>query len=116
MKTIAIALAAAAASIAIPASAQIYYRSYDANPYYTDAQRECWNPRARTFESVRPGEYQEDLDLSRCRYVGDVIVERRVLTQGEECWNWRARRFEERRPGEYQDDLDYRRCRLVTYR
>ena len=116
MKTLAIALAAAAATIAIPASAQVYYRSYDYNPYYADAQRECWNPRARTFEQVRPGEYQEDLDMRHCRYVGDVIVERRVLTGSEECWNHRARQFEEVRRGEYQDDLDYRRCRVVTYR
>lgn len=29
--------------------------------------RECWNPRARHYESVRPGERQDDLDFSRCR-------------------------------------------------
>jgi hypothetical protein len=28
---------------------------------------ECWNPRARHFEEVRQGEYQNDLDFSRCR-------------------------------------------------
>jgi hypothetical protein len=28
---------------------------------------ECWNPRARHFESVREGERQDDLDFSRCR-------------------------------------------------
>ena len=28
---------------------------------------ECWNPRARHFEEVRPDERQDDLDFSRCR-------------------------------------------------
>jgi hypothetical protein len=28
---------------------------------------ECWNPRARHYEEVRPGERQDDLDFSRCR-------------------------------------------------
>ena len=28
---------------------------------------ECWNPRARHYEAVRPGERQDDLDFSRCR-------------------------------------------------
>ena len=28
---------------------------------------ECWNPRARHYEGVRPGERQDDLDFSRCR-------------------------------------------------
>jgi hypothetical protein len=28
---------------------------------------ECWNPRARHYESVRPGERQDDLDFARCR-------------------------------------------------
>src|SRR5687767_14256858 len=33
------------------------------------AQEECWNPRAGHYESVRPGDYQYDLDFSRCRIV-----------------------------------------------
>jgi hypothetical protein len=33
--------------------------------------RECWNPRARHFENVREGEYQDDLDYSRCRVIVD---------------------------------------------
>ncbi len=32
---------------------------------------ECWNPHAGHFESVRPGEYQNDLDFSRCRPLGE---------------------------------------------
>ncbi len=28
---------------------------------------ECWNPRARHYEEVRRGEFQDDLDFSRCR-------------------------------------------------
>ena len=28
---------------------------------------ECWNPRARHYEEVRPGERQDDLDFNRCR-------------------------------------------------
>lgn len=28
---------------------------------------ECFNFRARTYEAVRPGEYQDDLDYDRCR-------------------------------------------------
>jgi hypothetical protein len=35
---------------------------------YRDASgQECWNPHARHFEAVRPGERQDDLDFSRCR-------------------------------------------------
>jgi hypothetical protein len=32
-----------------------------------EVRRECWNPRAGHFEEERPGEYQGDLDFSRCR-------------------------------------------------
>ena len=46
---------------AAPAYAQ-YYQRYDPG-------QECWNPRARHWEDVRPGEYQNDLDFSRCRMV-----------------------------------------------
>ena len=28
---------------------------------------ECWTPRARHYEEVRPGERQDDLDFNRCR-------------------------------------------------
>jgi hypothetical protein len=28
---------------------------------------ECWNFRAREFERAREGEYQDDLDYTRCR-------------------------------------------------
>jgi hypothetical protein len=31
---------------------------------------ECWNPRSRHFEAVRPAERQDDLDFSRCRPAG----------------------------------------------
>ena len=32
-----------------------------------EVRRECWNPRAGHFEEDRPGEFQNDLDYSRCR-------------------------------------------------
>jgi hypothetical protein len=34
---------------------------------YREMRRECWNPRAGHFEEDRRGEYQNDLDYSRCR-------------------------------------------------
>ena len=34
---------------------------------YRERAQECWNPRAGHYEAVRPGEYQDDLDFSRCR-------------------------------------------------
>jgi hypothetical protein len=35
---------------------------------WREARREeCWNPRARHYEEVRPGERQDDLDYGRCR-------------------------------------------------
>ena len=37
------------------------------NVYRDPAGEECWNPHARHFEEVRPGERQDDLDFSRCR-------------------------------------------------
>jgi hypothetical protein len=37
------------------------------NVYRDAAGQECWNPHARHFEAVRPGERQDDLDFSRCR-------------------------------------------------
>jgi hypothetical protein len=111
-------LATAAAS----ASAQ-YNRPYDG---YRDrapggAEQECWNPRAGHFERLRPGEYQDDLDLRRCRmigyegnrYEGNRYERREWRERREECWNPRAGHFEEVRRGEYQDDLDLRRCRIM---
>ena len=116
MKKLAIAAGLALAAIASTASAQVYYYSRPMpDPYYSNAQRECWNPRAGHYEAVRPGEYQNDLDFGRCRILGDAYVERQVITEGQECWNYRARRFESVRPGEYQDDLDYGRCRIAGY-
>jgi hypothetical protein len=34
---------------------------------YGYPRQECWNPRARHYEEVRAGEYQNDLDYNRCR-------------------------------------------------
>ena len=54
-------------------------RRYD-DPYTNDLREryyrgapgvECWNWRARTFERVREGEYQDDLDYNRCRAYDD---------------------------------------------
>lgn len=42
------------------------YREYRGD--YRERPHECWNPRAGHYEGVRPGEYQDDLDFSRCRY------------------------------------------------
>ena len=49
-----------------------YYYTEPAPRYYERDYRgmprqECWNPRARHFEEVRQGEYQNDLDYNRCR-------------------------------------------------
>jgi hypothetical protein len=42
-----------------------------------NSRLECWNPRARYFEGVREGEYQDDLDFSRCRVMGNGYYSRR---------------------------------------
>lgn len=115
MKLTAIALGTALALSAAAASAQVYYeRTYDPF-YYRSSSQECWNPRAGHFEQVRPGEYQGDLDMGRCRMIGERYYDRswdnRYVAR-EECWNPRARHFEEVRRGERQDDLDYSRCRI----
>lgn len=119
MRTIAIALGTAATALATMASAQVYYNPVPRYEY--GAGTECWNPRAQTFEQVRPGEYQSDLDMRNCkpiaglenryydRYDAPVYRDSR-----EECWNRHARTFEAVRPGERQDDLDYGRCRLIS--
>lgn len=92
MKAIALALGATLTAAASLASAQVYERQYwheEARPAWDDdrwtwrderrSQRfyevrnwrgiphECWNFRARTFELAREGEFQDDLDYSRCR-------------------------------------------------
>ena len=77
-------------------------------PFYVEGARECWNPRARHYEGVRPGERQDDLDFSNCRRVQE---QRRRYDEGWECWNPRARHYEGVRPNERQDDLDFARCR-----
>jgi len=120
MKMTSAAIGAVLAAVAVPAFAQVYYdRNYDRNydPYYArgDVPRgtECWNPRAGHYESVRPGEFQNDLDMGRCRvYGGARMAERRYYRGGrQECWNPGAGHFEEMRPGEYQNDLDLAHCR-----
>lgn len=124
MKTLTLALASLVTAVAAPAFAQTYYyeRGYGSDPYVVRGERaaECWNPRAGQFESVRPGEYQEDLDFGRCRVIGHRWADRgdryAYRTSREECWNPRARHFEEVRPNERQDDLDFSRCRVARDR
>lgn len=112
------------AATATVASAQRYYSNQDSDPYRDGraltADSECWNARAHQFERVRPGEYQDDLDLSRCRAIGDRSYERRDRREWrdgrdarEQCWNPRARQFEDVRSAEHQDDLDFSRCRMT---
>jgi hypothetical protein len=92
MKAIALAVGAALTAAASAASAQIIYERpyvYEARPGWGDDRRtwrderrsqrffevrnwrgiphECWNWRARVFERAREGEFQDDLDYSRCR-------------------------------------------------
>ena len=88
-----------------------YFRESERNYYGAgrEVPRECWNPRARNFEAVRPGERQDDLDFSRCRTLSDSTYSRGNASQ--ECWNPRAGHFENVREGTVQDDLDYSRCR-----
>ena len=121
MKKLAIAVGAILTAAAAAADAQVYYGRAQYDPYlanrggFVAGSQECWNPRARHFESVRPGEYQDDLDMSRCRVVGDAVYERREWRDAQrECWNPRARHFESVRPGESQDDLDFSHCRILN--
>ena len=126
MKTLTTALATLLAAAAVPAFAQVYYdrdRNYLNDPYWSfraDRGTECWNPRAGHFEAVRPGEFQNDLDMARCRVIGARYYDRdryaRTAPVREECWNPRGRHWEDVRPGERQDDLDYGRCRAVSDR
>jgi hypothetical protein len=126
MRTITtIAAASLLAAAAASASAQVYYsRPYTYDPYWVarnlDSNTECWNPGARHFERVRPGEVQNDLDFNRCRTIGDRWGEYRDYRDyrdyrysgQQECWNPRAGHYEAVRPGEYQGDLDFGRCRI----
>ena len=110
MKTIAIAIGSVAAFVAAAAFAQPY--DWRDRPVSSGAKYECYNPRAGVFERVRPGERQDDLDLSRCHGVGGDWRYNRGSDSGPyECWNPRARTYERVRDGEVQDDLDFGRCR-----
>lgn len=88
-------------------SPRVYYRS--------DQPVECWNPHARHFEELRPGETQNDLDTSTCRPLGYAapppVYYGNSTDRPRECWNPRAGHFENVREGTYQGDLDYSRCR-----
>jgi hypothetical protein len=48
-------------------SREEHWRDERARDYQRGYGQECWNPHARHFEEVRPGERQDDLDFSRCR-------------------------------------------------
>ena len=118
MKRLALAAGAIFATLATAASAQVYWRTYEA-PYYSTSNQECWNPRAGHFEQVRPGEYQGDLDMNRCRAIGGAYYDRYYYDRPapayrgrEECWNPRVGHYEEVRRGEVQNDLDFSRCRI----
>lgn len=134
MKAIAIAIGALAAAAAASASADVYYgsRAYYSPEPSLNSNIECWNPHARHFEQVRPGERQDDLDKNNCRNMGAPVIayepvpvapapapayyyDRRAYAGGE-CWNPHAGHFEAVRPGERQDDLDFSRCRPEGYR
>ncbi|MGE5095016.1 MAG: hypothetical protein ACM3SO_07745 [Betaproteobacteria bacterium] len=127
MKTLAIAAGALLFGAAATANADHYvYRSYPPATVLSENQ-ECWNPHAGHFEGVRPGDYQPDLDFSRCRMKGEAYAyypdnryyaDRDSYYYGDrtyrrqECWNPHAGHFERVRPGEYQGDLDFSRCRV----
>lgn len=90
---------------------------YGGDRYRDNRPRECWNPRARHYERVRPGERQDDLDFNRCRAVGGggSYGGGYQNQREQECWNPRAGHYEGVRPGERQDDLDFSRCRPKRY-
>jgi hypothetical protein len=121
MKTLAIAAGLAVFGAAAAANADYYvYRSSPPATVLSENQ-ECWNPHAGHFEGVRPGDYQPDLDFSRCRMKGEGYAYRYpdrdqyYVDRGyrrEECWNPHAGHFERVRPGESQGDLDFSRCRV----
>ncbi|MGZ5661966.1 MAG: hypothetical protein ACXWG6_11430 [Usitatibacter sp.] len=115
MKTIALAVGSMAMAAWGAAFAQDAYDRHSGNAglhTVADQARECWNPNARHYERVRPGERQGDLDFNNCRFVGEVPRDARSWSSGrQECWNPRAQHFEAVRTGERQDDLDFSRCR-----
>jgi hypothetical protein len=114
MKKLAIAAGLALFGAAATANADYYvYRSAPPTAVLSENQ-ECWNPHARHFERVRPGDYQPDLDFGRCRMIGERYYVERERVVADECWNPRAGHFERVRPGEYQGDLDFARCRRVV--
>ncbi|HEX4333104.1 MAG TPA: hypothetical protein VH040_13260 [Usitatibacter sp.] len=131
MKAFAITMGAVLAAAAATASADVYYgdRAYYSPEPTLNSNLECWNPHARHFEQVRPGERQDDLDKNNCRNMAPAIAydpvpvapaparyyDRRAYS-GDECWNPHAGHFEQVRPGERQDDLDFSRCRPEGYR
>ncbi len=114
MKTLAIAAGLALFGAAATVNAQ-YYVYRDAPPATVlSGNQECWNPHARHFEQVRPGDYQPDLDFSRCRMIGEAYYPPRTEYARDECWNPHAGHFEAVRPNEYQGDLDFSRCRRIV--
>jgi len=114
-----LAIAAGLLLFGAAAGAQADYYVYRDAPAWTNENSECWNPHARHFERVRPGDNQPDLDFGRCRPIGgdNYYYDDRSAsadTAREECWNPRAGHFEAVRPGEHQGDLDYSRCRVLA--
>ena len=107
------ALGTGAFLTAPPAANAQYYVYRSAPSANLSENQECWNPHARHFERVRPGDYQPDLDFGRCRMIGEAYYERERVV-ADECWNPRAGHFERVRPGEYQGDLDFGRCRRIA--
>jgi len=125
MKTLAIAAGLALFGAAATASADYYiyrdapppatvYREAPPATVVTTGDQECWNGHARHFERVRPGDYQPDLDFSRCRAIGAPVYVERERVVADECWNPRAGHFEAVRPNEAQNDLDFSRCRHIA--
>lgn len=131
MKAFAITMGAVLAVAAASASADAYYgsRGYYSPEPTLNSNLECWNPHARHFEQVRPGERQDDLDKGNCRNMAvayepvpmapapaPAYYYDRRASSGDECWNPHAGHFEQVRPGERQNDLDFSRCRPEGYR
>ena len=115
MKKLAIAAGLALIGAAASANADYYiYRDAPPPAAVVSGNQECWNPHARHFERVRPGDYQPDLDFARCRMVGEPVYVERERAVSDECWNPRAGHFERVRPGEEQRDLDFGRCRRIV--
>ena len=98
MRSLAIALGAAAAISAGAALAQYPYSSNTTDPYWAihEQQHEQW---------LRDHGYEQDHSRDQ-RWHGD-----RWARGDWECWNPHAGHFEGVRPGEVQNDLDFSRCR-----